>query len=237
MNANSYIAENLSRVLDKIRRAAKATGRSSECVDLVAVSKTHPVSSIEAAVAAGQRVFGENRVQEISSKWPALKDKYPDSRLHLIGALQSNKAREAVSLCDVIETVDRPKLARLLARLMDEEGQRPACLVQVNTGEEPQKAGVLPADADAFIAACQNDYGLPITGLMCIPPAHEEPALHFAFLQNIAERNGLAILSMGMSADYEIAIRFGATHVRVGTAVFGARHSAALGSAEPELKD
>ena len=181
-------------------------------------------------------MFGENKVQEVSQKWPALKDKYPDTRLHLIGALQSNKARDAVRLCDVIETIDRPKLARSLARLMDEEGQRPSCLIQVNTGEEPQKAGVLPADADAFITACRDDYGLPVTGLMCIPPVHEEPSLHFAFLHSIAERNGLATLSMGMSADYEIAVQFGATHVRVGTAIFGTRQSMAIGSKEPARK-
>ncbi|MDG2032373.1 MAG: YggS family pyridoxal phosphate-dependent enzyme [Rhodospirillales bacterium] len=228
MNANSNIPENLSGVLDKISAAAAAAGRSPGCIGLVAVSKTHPSSSIDTAVSAGQKVFGENRVQEVSQKWPALKDMYPDTRLHLIGALQSNKARDAVRLCDVIETIDRPKLARSLARLMDEEGQRPSCLIQVNTGEEPQKAGVLPADADAFITACRDEYGLPVTGLMCIPPAHEEPSLHFAFLHGIAERNGLATLSMGMSADYEIAIRFGATHVRVGTAIFGTRQSMAI---------
>ena len=236
MNANYHIVANLSEVLDKISTAAAAAGRSPSSVDLVAVSKTHPASAIEAAVAAGQKVYGENRVQEVSQKWTALKDKYPDTRLHLIGSLQSNKARDAVCLCDVIETVDRPKLARSLARLMDEEGQRPDCLIQVNTGEEPQKAGVLPADADAFITACRDDYGLPVTGLMCIPPAHEEAALHFALLHGIAERNGLATLSMGMSADYEIAVQFGATHVRVGTAIFGTRQSMAIGSTEPARK-
>ena len=230
MNANSHIAENLFAVRDKIRAAALAAGRSPGCVELVAVSKTHPAPAIDAAVAAGQKVFGENRVQEVSQKWSSLKEKYPHTRLHLIGALQSNKARDAVCFCDVIETVDRPKLARSLARLMDKEGQRPACLIQVNTGEEPQKAGVLPADADAFITACRDDYGLPVKGLMCIPPAHEEAALHFAFLRGIAERNGLATLSMGMSADYEIAVQFGATLVRVGTAIFGTRQSMAIGS-------
>ena len=223
MNANSLIAENLSGVLGKISAATAAAGRPPGCVDLVAVSKTHPAQAIEAAIAAGQKVFGENRVQEVEKKWPVIKDKHPDTRLHFVGALQSNKAREAVCLCDVIETVDRPKLARSLARLMDEEGRRPSCLIQVNTGEELQKAGVLPAKADDFITACRDDYELPVTGLMCIPPAHEEPALHFSFLHHIAERNGLATLSMGMSGDYEIAIRFGATQVRVGTAIFGAR--------------
>ena len=222
-------SENLSGVLDKISAATAAAGRPPGCVDLVAVSKTHPTSAIEAAIAAGQKVFGENKVQEVLQKWPALKDKYQNTRLHLIGALQSNKARAAVRFCDVIETVDRPKLARSLARLMDEEGQRPSCLIQVNTGEEPQKAGVLPADADAFINACRDDYELPVAGLMCIPPAHEEAALHFSFLHAIAERNGLTTLSMGMSADYEVAIRFGATHVRVGTAIFGTRQSMEFG--------
>ena len=237
MNANSQVTDNLSGVLVKIRAATAAAGRRPGCVDLVAVSKTHPVSAIEAAIAAGQKVFGENRVQEVLKKWPALKGKYPDTRLHLIGALQSNKARDAVCLCDVIETVDRPKLARSLTRLMDQEGHRPTCLIQVNTGEEPQKAGILPANADAFITACREDYALPITGLMCIPPAHEEAALHFSFLYSIAERNGLTSLSMGMSADYEIAIRFGATHVRIGTAIFGTRQSAEVSSVNPTSKD
>ena len=236
MNANSLISENLSDVLNKIRNTTADSGRAPGSVELVAVSKTHPASAIDAAVSAGQKLFGENRVQEVSQKWPDLKDKYHDTRLHFIGALQSNKARDAVRLCDVIETVDRPKLARTLAQLMDKEGSRPACLIQVNTGEEPQKAGVLPADSDAFITACRDDYGLPITGLMCIPPAHEEPALHFAFLYDIAERNGLANLSMGMSLDYEIAIRFGATHVRVGTAIFGTRKSMAIGPKETASK-
>ena len=223
MKANCLIAENLSGVLDTISAATKAACRPPGSVDLVAVSKTQAVPAIEAAIGAGQKVFGENKVQEVTKKWPALKDKYRNTRLHFIGALQSNKARDAVRLCDVIETVDRPKLARSLARLMDEGGQRPSCLIQVNTGEEPQKAGVLPADADSFITACRDDFELPVAGLMCIPPANEEPALHFSFLHAIAERNGLATLSMGMSADYEIAIQFGATHVRVGTAIFGTR--------------
>ncbi len=223
MKANCLIAENLSQVRNKISAASKAAGRPAGSVNLIAVSKTHPPSTIGAAIAYGQTVFGENKVQEVSEKWPALKDKYLDTRLHFVGALQSNKAREAVRLCDVIETVDRPKLAGALARSMDEGGQRPSCLIQVNTGEEPQKAGVLPADADAFITACRDDYELPVAGLMCIPPANEEPAFHFSFLHAIAERNGLATLSMGMSADYEVAIQFGATHVRVGTAIFGTR--------------
>ncbi len=223
MNANYSITENLSKVLEKINGATAAAERPYGSVELVAVSKTHPAQAIQTAVEAGQKVFGENRIQEVTRKWSALKEQYSNTRLHFIGALQSNKARAAVRLCDVIETVDRPNLARSLARLMDEEGKRPSCLVQINTGEEPQKAGILPVNADAFISACRDDYGLPIGGLMCIPPTNEEPALHFAFLRSIAERNGLNDLSMGMSADYEIAIRFGATHVRVGTAIFGTR--------------
>ncbi|MBN07567.1 MAG: YggS family pyridoxal phosphate-dependent enzyme [Rhodospirillaceae bacterium] len=237
MKANCLITENLSGVLDKINVATKAAGRPPGSVDLIAVSKTHSASAIDAAIAAGQKIFGENKVQEVSAKWPALKDKHLESRLHFIGALQSNKVREAVRFCDVIETVDRPKLARSLARSMDEGGQRPSCLIQVNTGEEPQKSGVLPADADAFIAACRDEFELPVAGLMCIPPADEEPALHFSFLHAIAERNGLATLSMGMSADYEIAIKFGATHVRVGTAIFGTRSSPEFGAVKPLSSD
>ncbi len=231
MNANSNIARNLSGVLNRIRDAASAAGRAPGSPALVAVSKTQPATAIEDAIAAGQRVFGENRVQEMAQKWPALKEAHPDIRLHLIGALQSNKARDAVRLCDVIETVDRPKIARILAQLMLEEDRRPECLIQINTGEEPQKAGVLPREADDFITSCQGELSLPITGLMCIPPVDEEPSLHFSFLHDIAARNGLPVLSMGMSADFEIAIRFGATHVRVGTAIFGARqpHTAADG--------
>ena len=237
MKANCLITENLSGVLDKINAATKAAGRPLGSVDLIAVSKTQSASAIDAAITAGQKIFGENKVQEVSAKWPALKDKHLETRLHFIGALQSNKAREAVRFCDVIETVDRPKLARSLARSMDEGGRRPSCLIQVNTGEEPQKSGVLPADADAFIAACRDEFELPVAGLMCIPPADEEPALHFSFLHAIAERNGLATLSMGMSADYEIAIKFGATHVRVGTAIFGARSSPEFSAVKPLSRD
>jgi len=175
------------------------------------------------ALAAGQRAFGENRVQEAEAKWPALTAAHPDARLHLIGPLQRNKVRRAVTLFDVIETVDRPKLARALADEMARAGRRPACFIEVNTGEEPQKDGVVPREADAFIRECREALGLPIEGLMCIPPVDEEPSLHFALLREIARRNGLAKLSMGMSADFEIAIAFGATHVRVGTAIFGPR--------------
>jgi pyridoxal phosphate enzyme (YggS family) len=168
-------------------------------------------------------VFGENRVQEARAKWPALREHYPDLVLHLIGPLQTNKARDALALFDVIESVDRPRLAEALAREIERGGRRPRCFVQVNTGEEAQKAGVVPAEADTFIAACRDDYGLDVAGLMCIPPADEPPAPHFALLAKIAERHGLSGLSMGMSADFETAIRFGASHVRIGSAIFGAR--------------
>jgi pyridoxal phosphate enzyme (YggS family) len=217
------VAANLAGVRDRIAAAAKAAGRTAEAATLVAVSKTHPVDSVRAALQAGQRVFGENRVQEALAKFPALRREFPDLVLHLIGPLQTNKVKDAVAHFDVIETVDRPRLAEALAREMDRSGRRPPCLIEVNTGEEPQKAGVFPADADAFIADCRDRLGLPIVGLMCIPPEHEEPAPHFALLREIARRNGLDILSMGMSADFETAIRFGATHVRVGTAIFGSR--------------
>ncbi len=221
MPSPDQIAENLAAVKHRMAAAADVAGRPPEDVRLVAVSKAHPAETAEAALAAGHRLFGENRVQEGEAKWPGLKARFPDARLHLIGPLQRNKARAAVQLFDVIETVDRPRLAARLARLMDETGRRPDCLIQVNTGAEPRKAGVLPGGADAFVAECREGIGLPVRGLMCIPPADEEPALHFALLAEIAERNGLAELSMGMSADYEAAIRFGATLVRVGTAVFG----------------
>ena len=217
------VAANLQAVRESIAAAAAAAGRDSAEVTLVAVSKTHGEDRIRPAIAAGQRVFGENRVQEAERKWPALKTEFPDLVLHLIGPLQTNKVRHAVALFDAIETVDRPKLAQALAKEMEKQDRRPACYVQVNTGEEPQKAGVLPAEADAFIALCRDELKLPLAGLMCIPPVDEEPALHFALLREIARRNGLAGLSMGMSADYETAIAFGATLVRVGTAIFGER--------------
>jgi pyridoxal phosphate enzyme (YggS family) len=217
------IADNLEKVRAEMRAAARDAGRDPESVTLVAVSKTHPADRIRAAIAAGQRVFGENRVQEAQAKYPALRRETPDLVLHLIGPLQTNKARDAVELFDAIETVDRPKLARALAKEMARCGRRPRCYVQVNTGEEPQKAGVAPGEADALIALARDELGLPLEGLMCIPPLDEEPAPHFALLAKIAARNGLAQLSMGMSHDYAIAVRFGATHVRVGTAIFGAR--------------
>lgn len=214
---------NLATVRARIVAAAAAANRDPAAVTLVAVSKTHGADKVAALIAAGQRVFGENRVQEAQAKLPPLKERFPDLQLHLIGPLQSNKARDAVALFDVIESLDRPKLAAELAREMARQNRRPACFVQVNTGEEAQKAGVAPRDADAFIRSCIEQHGLPVVGVMCIPPLDEEPALHFALLKKIADRNGLAGVSMGMSADYEVAIRFGATHVRVGTALFGTR--------------
>jgi PLP dependent protein len=220
---NIDIAANLSDVKARIAAAETVAGRAPGAAQLVAVSKFHPAASVQAALAAGHRLFGENRVQEAEGKFPALREAWPDLRLHLIGPLQTNKARDAVALFDVIETIDRPKLAAALAREMDRLDRRPDVLVQVNTGEEPQKAGILPLEADGFIKACRDEYGLPVRGLMCIPPADEEPAMHFALLADMTARNGLDWLSMGMSADFEEAIRFGATHVRVGTAVFGHR--------------
>ena len=221
------LAANLGAVRGRIAAAAIAAGRDADAVTLVAVSKTQPAAAVRAALAAGQRVFGENRVQEALAKFPGLRNEFPDLKLHLIGPLQTNKVKDAVAYCDVIETLDRPRLAESLAREMAKTGRRLPCYIEVNTGEEKQKAGVLPGEADAFIADCRDRLGLAIEGLMCIPPEHEEPALHFALLREIAKRNGLPILSMGMSADFETAIRFGATHVRVGTAIFGARRTLA----------
>ena len=216
------IATRLGLVRDRIVAAAAAAGRRAEDVRLVAVSKMQDGAAITAALAAGQRRFGENRVQEAQAKYPRLKAAHGDLELHLIGPLQTNKAKEAVALFDVIETLDRPKLADALQREIARQGRQPRLFIEVNTGEEAQKAGVLPAAADAFIASCR-ERRLAIDGLMCIPPADEEPALHFALLREIARRNAIPHLSMGMSADYETAIRFGATHIRVGTAIFGER--------------
>ena len=220
--AQADIAAKLAEVRGKIAAAAREAGRDPQEVALVAVSKTHPAAAVEAALAAGQTVFGENRVQEAQGKFPPLKAAHPGLRLHLIGPLQTNKVKDALDLFDVIETVDRPKLARALAKEAARLGVAPDCYIQVNTGEEPQKAGIAPGEADAFIAECRG-LGLKVAGLMCIPPVEEVPALHFAFLREIARRNGLAGLSMGMSGDYETAVRFGATLVRVGTGIFGAR--------------
>ena len=219
------IAGNLAGVRARLNRAAAESGRDPAGITLVAISKTHGEAAIQAALASGQRVFGENRVQEAQAKYPALKRAYPDLVLHLVGPLQTNKVADAVSLFDVIETVDRPKLAEALAHALEKTGRRIACLIQVNTGHEKQKAGIAPEAADEFIAACRVRWRLPVQGLMCIPPVHENPAPHFSQLAEIARRNGLKDLSMGMSADFEIAIRFGATSVRVGTAVFGPRRT------------
>ena len=219
------IAANLAVVEARIAAAAREAGRAPEDVRLVAVSKTHPADAVREALVAGHRLYGENRVQEAEAKYPALREEFPDLRLHLIGPLQTNKVRDALALFDVIETVDRPRLAEALAREIARGSRRPPCFVEVNTGEEAQKSGVLPAAADAFIRDCRERWALPVVGLMCVPPLDEEPSLHFALLREIARRNDLRELSMGMSADYEIAIRFGATHVRVGTAIFGARES------------
>ncbi|MEM9099671.1 MAG: YggS family pyridoxal phosphate-dependent enzyme [Pseudomonadota bacterium] len=212
----------LSEVQARVAKAAEKAGRAAGHVALVAVSKVQPIERVEAVLGQGHRIFGENRVQEAQGKWPALKERFPGVELHLIGPLQTNKARAAAELFDVIQSVDRPKLARKLADVFAETGQALPCYLQVNTGEEPQKAGVLPADADSFIDECR-DMEIPIAGLMCIPPAEETPSLHFALLAKIAERNGLAGLSMGMSGDFEQAIALGATAVRVGSALFGAR--------------
>jgi pyridoxal phosphate enzyme (YggS family) len=219
----SSVAAGLRAVRQAIAAAAREAGRDPAEVTLVAISKTHPSERVRQAIAAGQRVFGENRVQEAENKYPALKAEHPDLRLHLVGPLQTNKAKIAVQLFDVIETVDRPKLARRLAGEMESAGRRPVCYIQVNTGEEPQKAGVAPGDADALIGLARDELGLPVEGLMCIPPFDETPSIHFALLAEIARRNGLRQLSMGMSGDFELAVRFGATHVRVGTAIFGPR--------------
>jgi len=217
------IATRLAAIRARIAAAARAGGRDPDAVALVAVSKTHPQAAVAAAYQAGQRVFGENRVQEAEAKYVALKRLHADLRLHLIGPLQTNKVKEAVALFDVIETVDRPRLAEALAKEMARQGRRLACFVEVNIGAEPQKAGVLPDAADDFIAACRAKWQLDVQGLMCIPPEGEDPAPHFRALAEIAARNGLGQLSMGMSADFEVAIACGATLVRIGTAIFGAR--------------
>ena len=219
------VTDNLRQIVDRIAMAGRDAGRAPGDVHLVAVSKTHGPERIIPALEAGHRMFGENRVQEAKAKWPALREAFGDVELHLVGGLQTNKARDAVGLFDVIHALDRPKLAAALAREMDRSGRRPGCFIEVNTGEEPNKAGVAPTNADAFIARCRDEFALPVVGLMCIPPVDDEPALHFALLAKIATRNGLAGLSMGMSGDFETAIRFGATHVRVGTAIFGPREA------------
>jgi pyridoxal phosphate enzyme (YggS family) len=216
-------AERLALVRREIDSAARQAQRDLASVTLVAISKTFDAAAIEPVIAASQQVFGENRVQEAKAKWPALRERHPGIELHLVGALQSNKAKDAVALFDVIHSVDRPSAARALAKEIDRQGRVPTLLVEVNTGAEPQKAGVLPEQVDAFVRECRDGYGLVISGLMCMPPADEPPAPHFALTAKIARRNDLPLLSMGMSADFPLAISFGATHVRVGTAIFGSR--------------
>jgi len=216
-------AERLAEVRRRMTQACAEAGRDPAGVTLVAVSKTFGAEAIAPVIATGQRVFGENRVQEAKAKWPALRERHPDLVLHLIGPLQSNKAKEAVALFDTIHTVDRPSVCTALAKEIDKQGRAPQLLVEINTGAEPQKAGVLPETADGFLRECRETYGLTIAGLMCIPPLAESPAPHFALAAKIAARNGLKLLSMGMSADYETAVKFGATHIRVGSAIFGER--------------
>ncbi|CAN7749320.1 YggS family pyridoxal phosphate-dependent enzyme [Mesorhizobium caraganae] len=215
--------EQFFAVKTRIATAEREAGRDAGSVTLVAVSKTFEADAIRPVIEAGQRVFGENRVQEAQAKWPALKQEFPDIELHLIGPLQSNKAKEAVALADVIETVDREKIAAELAKEIARQGRAPRLYVQVNTGSEPQKAGIEPRDAVAFVARCRDVHGLAIEGLMCIPPADENPGPHFALLEKLAHEAGVEKLSMGMSGDYEMAIAFGATSVRVGSAIFGSR--------------
>jgi PLP dependent protein len=220
---SSHSPNGLASVEQEIARACQQARRDRASVTLIAVSKTFAADAIVPVIAAGQRVFGENRVQEAKAKWPGLISGYPGIALHLIGPLQSNKAREAVGLFEAIHSVDRPSICEALAKEIASQNRRPELFVQVNTGEEPQKAGVAPAEADGFLARCRDHYGLQISGLMCIPPLSDAPAPHFALTAKIAARNGLTKLSMGMSADFAIAIQFGATHVRVGSAIFGAR--------------
>jgi pyridoxal phosphate enzyme (YggS family) len=214
----------LNEINTRIAAAESAAGRTAGSVCLIAVSKVQPNERVRSVLDQGQRVFGENRIQEAAGKWPDFRTQYEGIDLHLIGPLQTNKARQAMDLCNAIHSLDRPKLANTLARLAQERGACPDLFIQVNTGEEPQKAGILPSDADGFIAECQG-LDLPVRGLMCIPPAEEEPSLHFALLAKIAARNGLDGLSMGMSSDFESAIALGATHIRVGSAIFGERVS------------
>jgi pyridoxal phosphate enzyme (YggS family) len=213
----------LASVENEIARACKEARRERSSVTLIAVSKTFTADAIVPVISAGQRAFGENRVQEAKAKWPELMTAHPGLALHLIGPLQSNKAKEAVALFDAIHSVDRPSICQALAKEIISQRRQPELFVQINTGEEPQKAGIAPADADAFIASCRETYGLSICGLMCIPPVDDPPAPHFALTAKIAARNGLKKLSMGMSADFAVAIQFGATHVRVGSAIFGKR--------------
>ncbi len=224
---NNYkdILGNLEKVQKELEVISKEIGRDSQSVSIIAVSKTHPTEAIRPILESGHRLFGENRVQEAKNKWIKLKHEYADVCLHLIGPLQSNKVRQALEIFNVIETLDRPKLAYTIARIMDETGYRSDFMIQINTGEERQKAGILPLQADNFISLCRDELRLPVKGLMCIPPINEEASLHCALLANIAKRNGLKALSMGMSSDYIQAVRFGATHVRLGTSIFGTRRA------------
>ncbi len=219
----SSIPDALATILDRIAQATARANRPAGSVSLVAVSKTNPAEAVVEALAAGQLLFGENRVQEAAGKFPALRGAYPGMRLHIIGGLQTNKAEDAVLIADVIESLDRPKLAQAIAAAMTRTGRRPNLLIQVNVGDEPQKAGVPRAEADAFLRLAREELGLPVTGLMCIPPVEGDPRPHFAWLAALAARHALPVLSMGMSGDFEAAIAEGATHVRVGSAIFGAR--------------
>ena len=212
----------LSDITARIEKACAEAGRAASDVKLIAVSKVQPDERVEAVLEEGHRLFGENKVQEAEGKWPGFRERFEGTEVHLIGPLQSNKTRRAMELFDAIHSVDRPKLANTIARLADEVGRCPDLFIQVNTGDEDQKAGIAPDDTDAFVAECR-DLGLPVVGLMCIPPVDEAPSLHFALLKKLAERNGLSGLSMGMSADFEEAIALGATHIRVGSAIFGER--------------
>jgi hypothetical protein len=225
-NKNSLDLDIASKIVElsgEISATASDAGRNAEDVNLMAVSKFHPAAKIRRALEVGHRLFGENRVQEAASKYPTLKEEYPDLRLHLIGPLQTNKVREAVRLFDAIETLDRLRLAEALSKEQKKTGVCPNLFIQVNTGEEVKKSGVWPEDVDSFIRLCREELELPVIGLMCIPPVNDEPALHFALLAEMARRHGLENLSMGMSSDFEPAIRLGATHVRIGTSIFGAR--------------
>ena len=223
--SKSDITQSINIISKLVKTTTISSGRCQKSVTTIAISKNHAVERLQWAIDAGQRVFGENRVQEAVDKWPLLKEKFHDIELHLVGSLQGNKVLRAIEIFNSIHTIDRIKLARSISRAMDKNGFRPECFIQINTGEEPQKGGVLPDEADKFICECRDDIGLPIIGLMCVPPQAEESSLHFSLLKKIAKRNGLNCLSMGMSGDFQKAIRLGATHVRIGTAIFGERPS------------
>ncbi|MEM6414619.1 MAG: YggS family pyridoxal phosphate-dependent enzyme [Pseudomonadota bacterium] len=223
INGSVNPAENLAKIKEKISEALKEAGKPDRSVEIVAVSKKHSVQTIEPALRAGHRIFGENRVQEAMAKWPELRARFSDITLHLIGPLQSNKASDAVAFFDVIETIDRRKIAKAIANEIDRQGKQPRLLVQVNIGEEPQKSGIPPKETDAFIKSCRDEFNLPIEGLMCIPPASDPPAPYFALLKKLCDDNGLNMVSMGMTQDYVIGAQLGATHLRIGSGVFGPR--------------